>query len=437
MAESDRSRRAALSRILRDQVARDRTVVEQLGRPVALLTSAPDAVERDTLISLLARVCDRLPGLFVAGELSEEGGTIVQLLTLSAEEQDEFGVAGLGAAAYRDDSGSVWVAVSGVYFFPGIIAGDGFSADAAFELVNHLNDSCPVGAWGMFDGAVALANGVTRRAGDGYESSWLDLAASIVWDTAAYGSACSRSLHEGAPLEGHPAYLLRKQEEMFLVASSREFTVSDVADAADSYLLSLPRQISEVIEVVRAQQTLRLYLPFPREDGESFFVVKIRVSAEAPTPLIPGGVVFYAEIPGLFSRDEADRWCERLNGFSDDDSSPEAVTTPWQLGNWYHTPDDGLGDARTLSFYGVVPHHMRGLVDLRAVIDGIVREIWSSYDRVAFARHFCDILMHDVAEVADCPEALVPPPADPRVRRAPDVNDKLGNDKLGVDGEEG
>lgn len=372
-------REDALGLLLRAEIKHHPDLVAPISTPSAVLRTARGQVGAETLRSTIEKVSLHLPRELKVGEAVEKDGTVIAPITRedpSAPQPPMFIAAGSGL----DQHGKRWIVVAGMHATPVVTT----SEDEMRRIANVLNDRCPVGAWGA-SGDIVLLNGTCCPEGSQDGETWQRIAAMAVTDTLAYGNAGILSLN-GDEATHEPLIVMRAEEESFIRSAGEGYDLGQVHEALRDLIGTFPPALGRSIDIDTHGDIVDVRIPSPGPTDS--ISIRIGVNHQRQGDLIPGGIVVHATVGTPQEEDVASRWCERLNGFSMGEDDPSALTTPWQLGNWYHIPSSITREEalQEVCYYGVVPHRARNLVNLVDVLSGVLREIYMSGERMEQAR---------------------------------------------------
>lgn len=385
---------AALSRMLRQHAVEDVSLMERMNRPKATIRLAADAVAEETLSSVADALVGALPQFVSERDREQRDGSVVVAFDIDGFDDDYGDMIAVVSGAF-DATGASWVVIGGGYL-TGTSADDVVTDEDIQDLVTALNDTFPAGTWGTIEGSVALTAAAVLPLRDATDRDNVSLAAELVMNAAGYGSYAVRAVQDQPPET--PLYALAKQAEAFNISSGNVHTVRDLAAAISTYLSRLPGVLASTAEVQHHPliddvpfESVTLSVPFNgRPEFDSVSVRFSLPSIELESATMPHGLHALAKVPALMPKEEASLWCQRLNGSDGDATSEFAITTSYQYGNWYHTEHEkGLHD---ILYFAVVPHSMRGRLDLADEVEGIVKEVSISTERILFARRYTQML---------------------------------------------
>jgi hypothetical protein len=252
--------------------------------------------------------------------------------------------------------------------------------DEAVVDINALNIWSTGVSWQRIDEMVLVFSGSTQPA-DQIDDRWCRLVGDLFL-TAQH--------HAAAALEvSHPSSTYLELQGVVADTPDAAFSLGEVLEALRSYKASTPPSVAPLVQIEHVGQILHLHVPF--YDPTSPAPINVRWFTVAPDEIdmvwaLPG-VHFTAALPEPIERDRAVEWCAKFNGATDEpDDDLWVVTTPWMLGNWRFV-DDATTTAHVF-FHGFIPNRYRDLVDLEGVIDGAVRELWTSWDRYRLWKQF-------------------------------------------------
>lgn len=179
-------------------------------------------------------------------------------------------------------------------------------------------------------------------------------------------------------------------EELAAAERGEAYDIEEVAKSAKIYKNSLPVGLRDLVRVRFDDSTVRIFVPFHTHKGTrminiGLFCVPPQGGDEAG---IAAGLHVYSGFPERLAEGQARTWCDEANGGGEDSRPDEEYrhTTPWKLGNWKWFEEPG-GRAN-LVYSGYVPNRMHDLVPLESILAGVVREVWSAWDRHRLREEF-------------------------------------------------
>lgn len=189
-------------------------------------------------------------------------------------------------------------------------------------------------------------------------------------------------------------------EEVAAVERGTVFTIEAVAEATKSYHENLPGELKGLVRSRFDENNARLFIPFHTQTGARMMELGMFCvpPGAAGMGAVEAGFHLYSIFPVRLDEEAARTWCDEANGGGEVCNSPDDQyrrTTPWKLGNWkWH--EEGPGRV-SLVYSGHVPNRMYGMVRIEEIIDGVVKELWSGWDRHRVREEF-DGVVNTVGE---------------------------------------
>jgi len=371
--------RAALRLIAIERLLEDRAALDRLGRPLTLKKT--DDADPSRLLPTLRRILDTLPPDIV--ELCDEPVGADDMLLVRTES---LGMLGLSTAS--DPEGNLWVTV-----VVGQIAGsvDDFADASLPESINRLNRQFPGLVWHELDGMIAAVSAAAVRL-DHVSTPWCALVGRLFLTAQSVFFSTVGPDEEGVL---HPSVNYARATEIVSNAPENRFTAADIEEGLYRYREFVPERLRSVLSLAEYEDEFYLAVPFRQGPRTERITVRVfTLEEDAGSDWSFPGIHITAPMPEEMTEHEAIAWCAELNREGADERAARAErweqTTPWLLGNWsWDYRENGRSG---VLYHGYIPNGLKGIVDLGEVLDGVVREVWVSWDKRRLRSEFTETI---------------------------------------------
>ena len=361
----------ALELLRAERLLQDRELLDRFGKSV-LLREDPH-LTLPHLESVAEGIVEHLPQDLRPVQVASEDNTS------SWVGSDDLTV--LQLTPYRGPDGRAWIGAVSFSAIPWQFSEEELDTQRAANLLNmkHLGSSFV----NMGNKKVSLAVvSETAVPSDMVNGEWLRLVALL------HANVYETNHRMLDPEASDSSYI--ELEEVAAVERGEVYMIEEVVEAVRLYKNSLPTGLRELVRYRFDGVTVRLFIPFHTKNGTKMMSVGMFCLPPQSTESgsVGAGLHIYSNFPDNLTESEVRAWCDEANGGGADERVEDEYryTTPWKLGNWKWFEEPG--GSTSLIYSGHIPNRLYSIVDLDAVVAGVVREIWSAWDRYRLREEF-------------------------------------------------